>query len=50
MMTGLKKVIGIKSGKLMSVSAMYNFMSDPDMAIGKIALRIISYACNGCLE
>ena len=49
-MTGLKRVIGMKSGKLMGVLANYNFMSDPDMGIGKIALRIISCDCNGCLE
>ena len=29
---------------------MYNFRSDPDMGIGKIAIRRISCACNGFLE
>ena len=50
MMTGLKKVIGMKSGKLMGVSAVYNFRSDPDMGIGKITIKRISCACDGCLE
>ena len=29
---------------------MYNFRSDPDMSIGKIAIRTIPCACNSCLE
>ena len=45
-----KKVIGMKSGKLMGISAIYNFRSDPDMGIGKIAMRKISCPCNGCLQ
>ena len=50
MITGLKNVIVMNSGKLMSISAMYNFRSDPDMGIGKIAIRRIPCACNRCLE
>ena len=50
MMTSLKKVIGMKSDKLMGISAMYNFRSDPDMSIGKIAIRTIPCTCNSCLE
>ena len=49
MITGLKKVIGMKSGKPMGISVMYNFMSDLDMGIKKIDIRI-PCACNGCLE
>ena len=50
MMTGLKKTIGMKNGKMMGISAIYNFRSDPDMGIGKIAIRRIPCACNGYLE
>ena len=34
----------------MGISAMYNFRSDLDIGIGKIAIRIIPCDCNGCLE
>ena len=40
----------MKSGKLMGISAMYNFRSDPDIGIKKIDIRRILCACNGCLE
>ena len=50
MMTGLKKAIGMKSVKLMVVSVMYNFKSDPDMGIREIAIRRIPCACNDCLK
>ena len=49
-MTSLKKVIGIKRGKLMGISVMYNFRSDPNMGIGKIDIKRMPCACNGCLE
>ena len=49
-MTGLIKVIGMKSGKIMGISMIYNFRLDPDMSKGKIAIRIILCTCNGCLE
>ena len=50
MMTDLKNVIGMKSGKLMGISAMYNFRSDQDTGIGNLDIRRIPCACNGCLE
>ena len=40
----------MKSGKIMGISMIYNFRLDPDMSKGKIAIRIIPYTCNGCLE
>ena len=40
----------MKSGKLIGKSAMYNARLDPDMGIGKIVIRRIPCACNGCLE
>ena len=45
-----KNVIGMKSGKLMGISVMHSFRSDPDMGIGQIGARRIPCACNGCLE
>ena len=45
-----KKVIGMKSGKRMGISVMYNFRSYLDIGKGKIAIRIIPCGCNGCLE
>ena len=50
MMTDLKNVIGMKSGKLMGISAIYDFRSDQDTGIGNLAIRRIPCACNGCLE
>ena len=49
-MTGLKKGNWNENGKLMGITAMYNFMSDPNMGIGQIAIRKTPCACNGCLE
>ena len=40
----------MKNGKLMGISAMYNFRVDPDLGIGKIDIRRIPCACDGCLE
>ena len=34
-----KNVVEIKSGKLMGISAMYNFIVDPDPGIGKISIN-----------
>lgn len=50
MITDLKRVVGMKSDKLMGISAMYNFRADPGLRIGKIAIRRIPFACDGCLE
>ena len=50
MVTGLKRVIGIQSGNIMGISAIYNSMSYPDMGIGKIAIRRILCDCNRCLK
>ena len=49
-MIGLKKVIGMKSGKLMGISALYNFRSDLDIGIERIDIRRIPCDCNSCLE
>ena len=40
----------MKIGKLMGISAMYNFREDPELGIGKIAMRKIPFTCDGCLE
>jgi len=34
----------------MGISAMYNFRADPDLGIGKIAIRRIYCACDGCMD
>ena len=46
----MERVIGMKSGKLMGISVMYNFKSDLDMGKGKIAMRRIPCVCNGYLD
>ena len=40
----------MKSGKLLGISAMYNFRVDPYLGIRKISIRIIPYDYDGCLE
>ena len=51
MMTDLKKkVVGMRKKKLIGKSAMYNFRADPNLGIGKIAIRRILCACDGCLD
>ena len=40
----------MRKEKLMGISAMYNFRTDPDLGIGKIAIRRIPCACDGCLD
>ena len=40
----------MNSGKLMGMWAMYDFRIDPDLGTGKIAIRRMSYACDGCLD
>ena len=50
MMTDLKKkVVGMRKENSIGVSAMYNFRPDPDLGVGKIAIRRIPCACDGCL-
>ena len=49
-MTDLKKkVVGMRKEKLMGISEMYNFRADPNLEIGKIAVRKIPCVCDGCL-
>ena len=46
----MERVIGMKSGKLMGISVMYNFKLDLDMGKEMIAMRRIPCVCNGYLD
>lgn len=49
-MKDLKKtIIGLKIGKYMGISLMYNFRLDPNLSIRKVAVRRIPCVCNSCL-
>ena len=41
---------GFESGPRNGLSAMYNLRADPELGVGKIAVRRIPCACDGCLE
>ena len=44
-----KKLTGVRNGKLMGILAIYKFRANPDLGIGKIAIRKIPCASDGCL-
>ena len=50
-MVGMKKdSIGFKKGNRNGISAMYNIRCDPDLGVGKAAVRRIPCACLFCIE
>ena len=40
----------MRKERLMGISAMYNFRADPDLGIGKTAIRRTLSACDSCLD
>ena len=50
-MVGIKKdSIGFRKGNRNGISAMYNIRCDPDLGVGKAAVRRIPCACLFCIE
>ena len=49
--TGItKQTIGFKKGNRNGISSMYNIRCEPDLGVGRAALRGILYACNSCIK
>ena len=50
-MVGIKKdYIGFRKGNRNGTSVMYNIRCDPDLGVGKAAVRRIPCACLFCIE
>ena len=49
--TGItKQTIGFKKENRNGISFMYTIRCEPDLGVGKAALRRILYACNSCIK
>ena len=50
-MVGIKRdSIGFRTGNGDGISVMYNIRCDPDLGLGKAAVRRIACACLFCIE